>query len=1153
MSELGTGPLRAFSTWARTALITEVSARMAAVLAPGSSVRVEQTAAVTGLERAVSAAGGGRAGRATVAERVAYMWFNRLVALRFMDANGYTGIGVVSPPSGAALGQPEVLAEAKRGVIDSTVVGQRSSALVTALLDGTRPSPDPQGEAYGLLLAEYCRHFHQAMPFMFEAEGDYTESLMPANLLADDSVLNRALRVLTPEVCADVEVIGWMYQFYISERKDEVFAGFKKNKKAGAAEIPAATQLFTPHWIVRYLVENSIGRLWMLNRPDSRLVDQMDYYIPPVDNETDFLKITGPEELTVIDPACGSGHMLTYAFDLLFAMYSEEGYAPSEIPAMILTHNLYGTEIDPRAGSLAAFALTMKARARQRTFLNRGVQPNICVIESITFTDDELASLHTPDVDPDEEDQFWNQFSEASILGALIQPDRHLTTRLSRHLEDMKDGGDLLHADLIQRAHKVMKQAATLSNSYSAVVANPPYMGLRNMDEQLAVALARRFPTFKSDLFSAFVFRVASLAHDHGQCGVMSPNVWMYISSHEGLRHFLLEQSSLETLLELPLSGFKGATVQICAYCFRASAGERQRPAIFFRLVEYQGGDSDYAELTKTAIAKTDGPPIRFVSSPSAFREIPGCPIAYWLREEELDNFKARRLLGAVAEPRKGMDTGDNSEFLRFWWEVSQLRVSREPDDNRKWFSYNKGGGFRRWYGNRHYVVNWENEGSSIRARLHWPSRTPTLRNQSFYFREGFTWGTVSSGRFSARYTPAGALFDNGGCTLFADSNLERLGALMNSSSMDRYLSFLAPTLNFQPGDIAKVPVPPTLEEVEVPTQRCVEIARWDWDCYEDSIDFAGSPLLRGERSTRAATEAHLDECCRKAEELRALEEANNEAWAGAFRLSELATTVDLKGVSLWGNPSFRYGTETNDERARGWASSDAIADFVSYAVGCMFGRYSLDEPGLIVADQGTTLKDFLARIPQPTFIPDADNVIPIVDGDWFEDDIVARFRQFLRAAFGEEHFEENLRFVTESLGVKNIRDYFVRSFYKDHVKRYKKRPIYWLFSSPKGSFNALIYMHRYSPSTVSTVLNEYLREFQAKLTASLDNAERADKVKEADRLRKILVELNEYEHDVLYPLATQNIVIDLDDGVKANYPKFGAALKKIPGLEASE
>ena len=378
-----------------------------------------------------------------MADKVAYTWFNRIVALRFMDANGYTGIGVVSPERGRAGGQPEILAEAKRGHIDSTVVSSPTAATVTSLLEGTRRSDDPQGEAFALLLAEYCRYWNHFMPLMFEREGDYTELLIPASLLADDSVMARATDVLTADICEDVEVIGWLYQFYIAERKDEVFAGFKHGKKAGPAEIPAATQLFTPHWIVRYLVENSVGRLWMLNRPASRLVYQMQYYIAPVDEEADYLKIGNPEEIKVVDPACGSGHMLTYAFDLLYAIYEEEGYAPAEIPRLILTNNLYGIEIDHRAGALAAFALTMKARARQRTFFNKQVEPNVCVLKPISFTPDELNILSRNDAIDGEGAALWNQFEDAATYGSLIRPNSDLVASMGMHVDANIDASNL--------------------------------------------------------------------------------------------------------------------------------------------------------------------------------------------------------------------------------------------------------------------------------------------------------------------------------------------------------------------------------------------------------------------------------------------------------------------------------------------------------------------------------------------------------------------------------------------------------------------------------------------------------------------------------------------------------------------------------------
>lgn len=1146
MSELETGPLRTFATWARTALITEVSARVAAVLAPGSSVRVEQPVAAAGLERAVSAAGAGEVGWAAVAERVAYMWFNRLVALRFMDANGYTGLGVVSPPPGAALGQPEVLAEAKRGVIDPTVVGQRSSALVRALLDGTRPSPEPQGEAYGLLLAEYCRFFHQAMPFMFEAEGDYTEVLMPANLLADDSVLNRAFQVLTPEVCADVEVIGWLYQFYISDRKDEVFAGFKKNQKAGAAEIPAATQLFTPHWIVRYLVENSIGRLWMLNRPSSRLVEQMDYYIPPVDGETDFLKIAGPEELTVIDPACGSGHMLTYAFDLLHAIYTEEGYAPSEIPALILTHNLYGTEIDPRAGSLAAFALAMKARAKQRTFLNKGVQPNICVIEPISFTEDELTYLRTAQGDPDEEDQFWNQFERADMLGAMIEPDIYVTNRLKRRLTGLEDNGDLLQADLIQRAQLVLHQAGFLLPNYAVAVANPPYMGRGNMGKELTDFVDLHYGASRWGLDACFMSRVERLVRASGYSALVTMQSWMYLSVYEELRRVLLQTRSISGLAHLGPGAFdslSGEVVAVAATVFRHSTSTDT--GCYLRLV----GEDDPSRAIRTAIHDPRHPG-RFERESAAFLTLPRALIAYFA-DQNIAAFLQGTPIRDFVYAGVGSQTGANSRFVRFWYEVARKDLNllgRKGVDSAKWTPSTKGGEFRRWYDPTLSVMDWRGQGELIKQA----SSGAVIRNQTLYFRENLSWTKIGTRIPSFRYGDDRLVHNDASCFLVTRNvAIDCLSAYLNSRTVASLVKELNPTLNLRPSSLLDFPYCELSADLG---KACRELSKSDWDSQELSLDFSGSCLTSAESSERLSISVasiltyNLDQTDKLAKSENAIE---REA-AAALGLVQ-PVTIPRDEHSLLANPAYRYGPGRSAAEYKRLATKDLIRDLVSYAIGCMFGRYSLDEPGLILADQGATLEDYVAKIPEPSFTPDADNVIPFVDGDWFEDDVVARFRQFLRAAFGEEHFEENLRFVTESLGVKDIRDYFVRSFYKDHVTRYKKRPIYWLFSSPKGFFNALIYMHRYTPSTVSTVLNEYLREFQAKLTASLDNAERADKVKEADRLRKILVELNEYEHDVLYPLATQNIVIDLDDGVKANYPKFGAALKKIPGLEASE
>ncbi|OZF48315.1 restriction endonuclease [Rhodococcus sp. 14-2470-1b] len=1163
---MDTKPLESFAKAARRELIVAVEARVSAVLATGSVARSERADTVRLLEADIA-----EHGRRHVVDKVAYTWFNRLIALRFMDARGYTAARVVSPASGHVHGQPEILADAKRGVLDSEVVTKAGAHdAILGLLDGSRRSTDAEGEAYALLLTEYCRHWHKAMPFMFEADGAYTELLVPAGLLADGALLSRAREVLTAEVCDDVEVIGWLYQFYISERKDEVFAGFKKNRKAGADEIPAATQLFTPHWIVRYLLENSLGRLWTLNRPTSRLVEQMDYYIAPVDEETDFLTVSGPQELTVIDPACGSGHMLTYAFDLLYAIYEEEGYAPSEIPGLILTHNLHGTEIDPRAGALAAFALTMKARAKDRRFFSRSdVDPKICVIKPISFTPDELDLLVTQDGNRDAEEAFWNQFRDADTVGSLIKPDADATGQAAVVVDGLTDLEGTLYYDTLLRARSAVEQAALLGRQYSVVTANPPYMGSKNMDARLTEFAKDNFPNSKSDLFSIFVERCLDFLPVGGHAGLMTPFVWMFIASYEVLRKRIINEESITTLVQLEYSGFDGATVPVCAYVLRR--GRSDRIGAFVRLSDFVGPAVQGPKALKIIQAdrllrtgKMSGGMERHMYriATSEFAKVPGTPIAYWLSNAMRAAFTQGRLLREVAEPRKGMDTGDNSRFLRGWWEVSKRTTSLTEFRSGTWNPYNKGGGFRKWYGYREFLVDWRNDGSGMRTRS----------GSRYFGRSGWTWGTVTSGGFSIRYSPEGAAFDNGGCTLFSNHDLTVPALILNSTTADAILAAISPTLNFQPINIGAVPI---IESTTVEfaasrsLQNLVSAAQADWDDFETSWDFTTPSWLRGIDGQGSFRHHYSvwssDQAC-VAQNQQAHETENNRVVADAYGLQdEVPVDVPLHRVSLTRNVEFRYGPGKTGVEYEALEREDLAEELISYAVGCMFGRYSLNKPGLILADEGATLQDYLTQVLSPTFVPDADNVIPFVDDGWFEDDIVERFRQFLKVAFGTENFEENLRFVEESLAVKTLRDYFITKsgrskFYDDHVKRYKKRPIYWMFSSPKGSFNALIYLHRYTPSTVSTVLNEYLREYENKLRKAFERAKvaaaggaSAKDQKEADRLRKVLAELRDYEHNVLYPLATQQVVIDLDDGVKVNYPKFYPAVKKIAGMGASD
>lgn len=1160
-----TALLKSFATWARTSLIREVTARIAIVLAPASSERVEQRGAVESLEQAIMAAGGGDKGKAAVADKVAYTWFNRIIALRFMDANGYTGVGVVSPQAGVQTGQPEILAEAKRGNFETEVVGGKTRETVTALLNGTRRSDDAQGEAYALMLADYCRHWNRAMSFMFEREGDFTELLIPTNLLADDSVPSRAVRVLTKDVCQDVEVIGWLYQFYISERKGEVFAGFKKNKKAGADEIPAATQLFTPHWIVRYLVENSLGRLWMLNRPASRLVDQMQYYIAPIDEETEFLKIAQPQELKVVDPACGSGHMLTYAFELLYAIYEEEGYAPAEIPSLILTNNLYGIEIDPRAGALAAFALAMKARAKQRTFFNKRIEPDVCVLGPTRFTPHETDFLLTRGGDKHAETVFWNQFAHANTFGSLIQPDAGLTVRLQQHVAQLDNSGDILLADVLDRAQRVIVQAEYLSQRYAVAVANPPYMGRGNMGSLLTEFVDDNYPASFWALDASFIVRVGSMVRPAGISALVTMQSWMYLSSFEQLRRSLLRTRSIAALCHLGtgvFDSFGGEVVAVAATVFRHTSAAAR--GVFLRVIE----EGSREALIRDAISDP-GHPARFHRSSADFLELRGVLVAYFA-DRSISDFLAGPPLRDYVEAGVGSQTGANGRFVRYWFEVSRddlNRAGRDGVDRRKWTPATKGGEFRRWYDPTLSVMDWRANGGLIKSE----SPGAVIRNAGLYFRENLSWTKVGTKIPSFRYSDDRVVHNDASCFVVSRSTpLDSISAYLNSRTITSLVKELNPTLNLRPAALLDFPF------IAVSPQNgkiCRELSKRDWDRWEISLDFARSVLLTSPPVQRLqdAVARVLAENAKMTTELAHAENAIEREVADAAGLADPAE-IPWREHSLLANGEYRYGSGRSKLDYEVLATADLCRDLVSYAVGCMFGRYSLDYPGLILSDQGATVQDYLAIVPSPTFAPDKDNVIPIVDGDWFEDDVATCFRAFIRLSFGEQYFEENLRYITDSLGVKDIREYFIKTgtraasskFYDDHVQRYKKRPIYWLFSSPKGSFNALIYMHRYTPSTVSTVLNEYLREFTAKLSSSLQQQERlaagggtprqqAAAQKEADRLRKVLLELEEYEHDVLYPLASRQLAIDLDDGVKVNYPKFGAALNKIPGLEASD
>jgi hypothetical protein len=1088
--------------------------------------------------------------RTGLIERVAYTWFNRFAALRFMDARGWHPFRArVLTPASAAEMQPELLKLTRTGALPEELKSHTDPTRLNDLLDGRIPSPDAQGEVYRHLVLAACRFYHALLPNLFEKLDDETELLLPDDLLTEHSVVHGFRTEISDEDCGDgqranVEILGWLYQFYISERKDEVMA---RKSAVPTEDIPAVTQLFTPHWIVRYLVENSLGRLWLLNRPGSRLRDHMPYYIEG-EPETDFLKITKPEEIRLCDPAVGSGHMLTYAFDLLTLIYEEEGYAPTEIPALILRHNLHGLEICPRAAQLAELALVFKAREKSRRFFQPEhlVRPHIIELRDVRFAENELRdyihALGLGDLFNQPMLRLLHQFEEAKNFGSLIQPclDERAIANARRAIEAKDLGGQLFLRETHLKVLRVLEQAEALTQRYHVVVANPPYMGSRQMNGRLRVFAEENFPKSKSDLLAMFVERNLELVKGHGFIAMITMHSWMFLSAYDDLRSDLLNSSSLVTLAHLGPRAFdsiSGEVVQTAAFCLKKISSQAQ--AICFRLVE----GSNEAEKERALLRHEN----RFLITNADIRKLPRCVFAYWLDEKLRHVFQLRKF-GDISDGEGKNVTADNARFLRLVWEVESNKLGR----GKKWLLYAKGGANRKWAGNLEHVVDWS-DSSRLFYRKNNASR---IIEERFWYRPGITWSVIGGSGTGFRHLPADTTFDTKGLALFTKDNtkvFEALG-LMNSVVTGVILPTLNPTMCINTVDVKSIPVPNALPECSECVNELVSLARADWDNIETSWDFRDQPLLRPELkgATLEASwrnwEAQSTAAIRRMQEL---ETENNRLFIAAYGLDgELQPEVPEAQITL----------------ARAEARRD-MAAFLSYAVGCMMGRYGLDHPGLILANAGDTLREFLGKVGKPlaelTFAPDEDGIIPVLDGEWFEDDIVARTRDFLRATFGEATLRENLRFIEDSLG-KDLRKYFLNDFYKDHLQTYKKRPIYWLVQSPRKGFSVLLYLHRYTRDTMNLVLNRYLRDYQVKLrnrltqvtqeqvTATTAKA-KTEARKESDKLTKSLHECEEWERQTVLPLAQARIELDLDDGVKTNYLKLGEALAPIVGLVKEE
>lgn len=1141
-----------------------------------------------------------------VIEHVAYSWFNRLCAIRYMERKGFLDHGrrVLSAADGSA-GVPQILEEC----LDVELPGLDQAKVRELKLDGTKDE-----ELYRELLLAQCHALHQAMPFLFEAVADESELLLPENLTKTDSLIRELVASVPDEDWDHIEIIGWLYQFYISEKKDQVMGKVVKSE-----DIPAATQLFTPNWIVQYLVQNSVGRQWLQTYPDSPLKEKMPYYIEPAEQTPEVQaelaaiipKDLKPETLSCIDPAVGSGHLLIEAYKVFKAIYEERGYRTRDIPQLILENNLFGLDIDDRAGQLAGFALMMLAREDDRRIFSRNIRLNVLSLQessnvnlsslwrSLNLTgewqsgtsqglfDEEQQDLS--DFEADDRYQLlqktFERFKQAKTFGSLINvphEDYQGLKELFTTLSELEGAGDSMQKAAAAQLMLYVHQALLLAHKYDSVVANPPYMGSKGMNADLKEFSKNEYPASKSDLFAMFVERNNKLSKEFGYVSMITMQSWMFLSSFESLREEILDNSMIETMAHLGARAFDsigGEVVSTTAFSMR-SYRCKEYAGVFFRIIDGRSETEKKEYLLKN---RCNG----FTATANDFESIPGTPIAYWASNIVRDAFCKAPPFGDVAKPRQGLATGCNDLFLRYWHEVSieDIYFNCESRDDAlrsgtRWYPYNKGGDWRKWYGNCEFVVDWKNDGERIRDFKDDNGKVRSRpQNTEYYFKEGITWADITTNSFAARYSPVGFIFDVKGSSGFPEKNkLYSVLGLMNSKLMLGFMNILNPTTTFQVGDMARVPYmisDVAVSEIDEHVSQLVQLSKSDWDSFETSWDFKCHPLVskHGSNISIEDTYKKLREDWNIATELMMnLEAENNRIYISSYSLdNELTHDVEIADVSLNRNPYYRYN-ENGDELER-CLVSDTTRELVSYSTGCMFGRFSLDQKGLIYAHANNTgFPELINKGVYATFPADQDGIIPLTDQEWFPDDATNRFRDFVKVAWGEDHLHENLEFVAESLCLRaikpkksespmdTIRRYLSTQFYKDHLKTYKKRPIYWLFSSGKQkAFECLVYLHRYNEGTLARMRTEYVIPLTAKMAAyaqKLENDKEASGSaaevkrleKEITQLHKQQAELSEFDEKLRH-YADQRISLDLDDGVKVNYGKFGDLLAEVKAI----
>lgn len=1117
-----------------------------------------------------------------VVEEVAYTWFNRLVAIRFMEVNDYLPSGVrVLSSENRAKNEPDFVTSPFDTDLEFTPYEQDR---VIQLKDENKLD-----ELFRMLFIKQCNKLHDILPDLFEKTDDYSELLLTISFTDKDGIVYRLVHDIDEvdfrindemysengKIKADgqVEIIGWMYQYYISKKHDEIINIYKGTVKK--ADIPAATQLFTTDWVVRYMVDNSLGRYWIERNPQSKLAEKLDFFVTPKDGHIDYIdEKVYPTDLTFFDPCMGSGHILVYAFDVLMEIYRECGYSDRDAALNIVQHNLYGMDIDKRAYQLAYFAVMMKARSYNRRALTQGIFNNLAVCEESNAIDRFACEGITNDKEQNKIGEYLIEaFKDAQELGTLQtvkQADYKSFAEYLLNLENTKEQLDLFSTswlnDVVPKMLQFAKQAQIMSKKYAVVCTNPPYMG--KLEGKLKEFVIDNYKPYSGDLFSVFMYRNFGYCKTDGYSAFMTPFVWMSISSYEPLRLYILDNKSIVSLIQMEYSAFEEATVPICSFVLKNSFDKGEK-AYYFNLTNFKGGMEVQKQKVIEALNNRNCG-FYYEKNSDCLKHIQGNPFtAYWATQKTLEAYKSANL-GEIAEPRHGLATSNNDLFLKRWFEVSIKKCSVYDLSNQsdyKWFPMNKGGSYRKWYGNNEWLINYENDGYEIKkyAAAIYKSASRTIQNTKYYFKQSLTWSALTSGSFSVRWSNEGAVFGSGGYSAFVDDkDIFYILALMNSKVNSIFIKIVSPTLNYEVGHIKTIPVvmeSKTKNTVDSLTKELVNASKTDWDSFETSWDFKEHPLVRLSKDLWDATAVGASmsyyygghpkvssplelcymlwqgECNERFNKLKANEEELNRIFIDIYGLQdELTPDVEDKDVTV------RKADLQRD-----------IKSLISYAVGCMLGRYSLDTEGIAYAGGDWDTGKYVR------FIPDADNCIPITDEEYFEDDIVGLFCAWLKKVYGEDSLEQNLDFIAKALGNKGatsrevIRNYFLNDFIKDHIKTYQKRPIYWLFDSGKqNGFKALCYMHRWNADTTGNMRVEYLHRMQRVyekeinrmqeiIDNSRDNKEISNATKRKEKLQKQIKETKDYDAKVAH-LALSRIDIDLDDGVKVNYEKVQTA-----------